>query len=315
MNQRVGSSTHGPMEQLSDRSADPSVNAWTLQSLEQLAAQGVPDAASAEAMAVACSRFLEAAPADFLEPLMASPFGRVYRLFLERSCRQSPSQAAALERRDQLSQALRASGFSTGQGHGLLLALMAFYPPGSLKVDDAPAKLPPWLLELYQQRYGASPDPQAAAATPTGAASFSDRIFLNRMLGLSNLYYIDPDDQEILQELRQVRLQTVQLLLNCGSQDLGQHFSADFGDRFWAMAQSGVQKEPLSAEEAAQRDAAQQWLSSRQGSLHQEGGIQRFAVALLFNAPGTVQLAQPEANLPAWFLEGYRRYSAAPASL
>jgi len=282
--------------------------------LEQLAAQAVPDAGTSEAMAVQCSRFLEASPADFLEPLMASPFGRVYKLFLERSCRQSPSQPAAVERRDHLSQALRASGFSTGQGHALLLALMAFYPAGSLKVEDAPAKLPPWLLELYQQRYGVGTT-QAAATPPNGAPSFSDRIFLNRMLGLSNLYYIDPDDQEILQELRQVRLQTVQLLLNCGSQELGQHFSADFGDRFWAMAQSGVQKEPLNAEEAAQRDAAQQWLSSRQGSLHQEGGIQRFAVALLFNAPGTVQLAQPEANLPSWFLEGYRRYSAAPASL
>ena len=34
------------------------------------------------------------------------------------------------------------------------------------------------------------------------------------MLGLSNLYYIDPEDQEILQELREVRLQTVQLMLS-----------------------------------------------------------------------------------------------------
>ena len=33
-----------------------------------------------------------------------------------------------------------------------------------------------------------------------------NRIQLNRLLGLSNLYYIDPEDQEILQELRQVRL-------------------------------------------------------------------------------------------------------------
>ena len=33
-----------------------------------------------------------------------------------------------------------------------------------------------------------------------------NRIQLNRLLGLSNLYYIDPEDQEILHELRDVRL-------------------------------------------------------------------------------------------------------------
>ena len=36
------------------------------------------------------------------------------------------------------------------------------------------------------------------APKPTGNPAFEDRIFLNRILGLSNLYYIDPEDQEIL---------------------------------------------------------------------------------------------------------------------
>ena len=54
----------------------------------------------------------------------------------------------------------------------------------------------------------------AAAQSQLGPPAFEDRVFLNKILGLSNLYYIDPEDQEILQELREVRLQTVQLMLS-----------------------------------------------------------------------------------------------------
>jgi hypothetical protein len=292
--------------------------AWQLQHLEALAGQPQADPAQTEALALAVSAFVAGAPSDFLEPLLASPFGRVYRLFLERCCRQ-PLGAGTQPQRDSLSQRLRQVGFEQPEGQALLLALMPFYPPGQLRVEDAAAKLPGWLLELYRQRYEAAPAPSpaqaAGAPVPSGDPSFNDRIFLNRMLGLSNLYYIDPEDQEILQELRQVRLQTVQLLLSVDREQLGRQFTADFGDRYWAMAQSGVQKEPLDANEASQRDALQQWLTSHANSLAIEGGIQRFAGALLFAMPGSVQLANPEQNLPAWFLEGFRRYSSIAAAV
>jgi len=287
---------------------------WQLQQAEALAAQPSPDPTATVQTAVAMSQFLAAAPADFLEPLLSSPFGKVFKLFLERCCIRAFDHPDALNLRENLSQQLRQAGFQSNQGHGLLLALMPFFPPNNLKVEDAAAKLPAWLLELYRNRYESPTGHQPSAApTPSGQPSFSDRIFLNRMLGLSNLYYIDPEDQEILQELRQVRLQTVQLMLSCSSTQLGEHFSADFGDRFWAMAQSGVQKEALDAQEAAQRDAIQQWLRETPRSLHAEGGIQRFATALLFSPPGSVQLANPDQNLPAWFIEGFKRYSSMAA--
>ena len=74
------------------------------------------------------------------------------------------------------------------------------------------------------------------------------------------------------------------------------------------MAQSGIQKESLNASEIQQRDAMQQWLSQTPNSLHQDGGIQRFAAVLLFSPPGSIRLAEPDRNLPAWFTEGYKRY-------
>ena len=167
--------------------------------------------------------------------------------------------------------------------------------------------MPGWLLAFYVARYQSS-EPTPPPPSETDLPSFENRVFLNKILGLSNLYYIDPEDREILQELREVRLQTVQLMLNVGRDELGRQFQADFGDRFWAMAQSGVQKESLDANEIQHRDAMQQWLSQTPNSLHQDGGIQRFAAVILFNPPGTVRLADPDQNLPAWFMDGYKRY-------
>ena len=280
---------------------------WQLQSLEALASTPSVDTAQAEQGSLEISHFLAQAPTDFLEPLLSSPFGRVYKLFLERCCTKQFTGTAAEDRRNALSQQLRQVGCDTPEGWAVLLALFPFFPPKQLQVEDAAAKLPSWLHSLYAARYETA-NPSPSTPSQTGEPAFEDRIFLNRILGLSNLYYIDPEDQEILQELREVRLQTVQLMLSVGKDELSRQFQSDFGDRFWAMAQSGLQKESLDAHEVQQRDAIQQWLSQTPNSLHQDGGIQRFASVLLFNPPGSVRLAEPERNLPAWFMDGYKRY-------
>jgi hypothetical protein len=280
---------------------------WQLQSLEALASTPVVDIGLAEQGSLEMSHFLTQAPIDFLEPLLNSPFGRVYKLFLDRCCTKKFAGPLAENRRDALSQQLRQVGCERAEGWAVLLALFPFFPPSELKVEDAANKLPKWLYAIYAARYEASAPPTIVQST-TGQPAFKDRIFLNRVLGLSNLYYIDPEDQEILQELREVRLQMIQLMLSVGRDELGHQFQSDFGDRFWAMAQSGVQKESLDSSEIQQRNAIQEWLSKTPNSLHQDGGIQRFASVLLFNQPGSVRLAEPDRNLPAWFVDGYKRY-------
>jgi hypothetical protein len=280
---------------------------WKLQSLEALASSPMVDIAQAEQHGLELSHFLTHAPSDFLEPLLCSPFGRVYKIFLERCCTARFPGGQAENRRNDLSQQLRQVGCETSDGWALLLALFPFFPPDQLKVEDASSKLPGWLHTLYAARYEA-PEQTSPSASATGLPGFGDRIFLNRVLGLSNLYYIDPEDKDILRELREVRLQTIKLMLSVGHEELGRQFQSDFGDRFWAMAQSGVQKESLDANEIRHRDSIQQWLSQTPNSLHQDGGIQRFASVLLFNSPGSVRLADPDRNLPAWFMDGYKRY-------
>ena len=55
--------------------------AWQLQSVEALVAEPSPDLSQIETSAANISKFLSTAPSDFLEPLLTSPFGRVYKLF------------------------------------------------------------------------------------------------------------------------------------------------------------------------------------------------------------------------------------------
>ena len=61
---------------------------WQLQEVEALAAEPSPDPSKVERSALQISQFLSSSP-DFLEPLLTSPFGRVYKLFLERCCREN----------------------------------------------------------------------------------------------------------------------------------------------------------------------------------------------------------------------------------
>lgn len=286
---------------------------WNLKEIEALAGQANQNGLNIDHHITNVINFISTTPLDFLEPLLASPFGRVYKIFLNRCCTQKFNSDTCNAKRDELSHRLRQIGCETEEGWALLLSIFPLFPPDQLKVDDAASKLPGWLYSIYKDRYefnATSSHQSGQSSESSGHPSFNDRIFLNRILGLSNLYYIDPEDQEILNELREVRLQTVDLILNVNKEELGRQFLSDFGDRYWAMAQSGIQKITLNTIESQKRDALQHWLSTTPNSLHQEGGIQRFAAVLLFNPPGSVQIANPAQNLPQWFLEGYNRLNS-----
>ena len=74
-------------------------------------------------------------------------------------------------------------------------------------------------------------------------------------LGLSNLYYIDPEDQEILHELRQVRMSLIEAIERCPEQQLESIWATDLGDRYWALVRSGIQKEAMTPTEEQKKHA------------------------------------------------------------
>ena len=108
--------------------------AWQLQSVEALVAEPSPDLSQIETSAANISKFLSTAPSDFLEPLLTSPFGRVYKLFLERCCQEKLVGPTSNTQRSELSHKLRQIGCDTPEGWSTLLSLFPYFPPQELKV-------------------------------------------------------------------------------------------------------------------------------------------------------------------------------------
>ena len=120
---------------------------------------------------------------------------------------------------------------------------------------------------------------------------------LNRLLGLSNLYYIDPEDK-IRTELELIRNQLSMAILNCPESDLEGLWQGDLGDRYWALVRSGIQKEPLDSDSQAFKDQVTNKLSpSLGGGFGQPGAVNAMLVAMLYFLPGSTKVDDPETKL------------------
>ena len=142
-----------------------------------------------------------------------------------------------------------------------------------------------------------------------------DRIQLNRLLGLSNLYYIDPEDQEILAELCQVRLRLIEGILACPESELQRLMSTDLGDRYWALVRSGIQQEPLTPVEEQKKHLVTQKLNpTLGGGFSTPGAVNAFLVAMTLYLPGTMKVDDASSKLPDWIFKNYDSIFAVPSS-
>ena len=225
-------------------------------------------------------------------------------------------------------------GFQGPMAVQLLLANFLYSPPGLLTIANAETQLPKWLISDYQKLYSsagkASPESasmpqQKAEAIPATMPSQPDfgqfpatlhelvgnRVQLNRLLGLSNLYYIDPEDQEILQELREVRLALIGAIEQCPEHQLESIWANDLGDRYWALVRSGIQKESLTPAEEHRKQAVTQALNpSTGGGFGQPGALNAFLIAMVLFEPGTMRVDDAEHKLPGWLIPQYRQVFA-----
>ena len=291
------------------------MNAWTVSS-------AVPGNRRDE-----LAQFWLAAPDDILENLWHSPVGDATRQLVAQLTTSTYFSPAQVELRNRLAGELQ-QGLQQPGAIKRMIANFLFSPPGQLRIANPQANLPAWLVPGYAALYEqgqqtfAAPAPQAAPPAPTPKPDFGafptslqefagNRIQLNRLLGLSNLYYIDPEDQEILQELRQLRLQLSQLILNCPEPQLEGLFGADLADRYWALVRSGVQKEPLQpAEEPLKASITTRLQPSQGGGFGTPGAVNAFLVAMAFYEPGSMQVEGAEHKLPRWLLPGYQEVFA-----
>lgn len=272
-----------------------------------------------------------AAPHDQLEAFWASPLGTATRQLVSQLTQQTPFTPAQVATRDQIGRWFNQNGLSHPLAAQLMLANFLYSPPGLLKINAPEQYFPAWLAAAYRELYespgaqpqvqpqppavpGSLPAPDFGAFPATLAELVNNRIQLNRLLGLSNLYYIDPEDREICSELLTLRGQLADAIKRCPEQQLEQLWATDLGDRYWALVRSGVQQEPLSPADESRKQAATVALtpSLGGGGFGSPGALNAFLVAMLYYVPGTMAVDQPQQKLPAWLHGPYEQIFAQP---
>ena len=282
-------------------------------------------------------RFWLNAPEDLLQKFWLSSLGDSTKRLVQALDPNYPFTPDQIALREAIGERLQA-GFQSPMAVQLLIANFLYSPPGLLRINNAQTNLPQWLLADYQSLYETVPSiPAAPVEAPAVAATqqtqqvpatdlpqpdfgvfpstlqelVGNRIQLNRLLGLSNLYYIDPEDQEILQELRQVRLSLIEAIERCPESDLEQLWSTDIGDRYWALVRSGIQKEALSPAEEHKKHAVTQALNSEAGGgFGRPGAVNAFLIAMALFEPGTMRVEDAESKLPRWLFPQYQQVFA-----
>ena len=274
--------------------------------------------------------FWLAAPEDLLPSLWASPVGEVTKAMIRSLKPDSQFTPEQVSFRNSIGERLSA-GLQAPMATQLLLANLLYSPPGLLQIADAEIHLPDWLLADYRAIYEQTaqtsstsnsqqhagqpatelPQPDFGVFPSTLQELMGNRVQLNRLLGLSNLYYIDPEDQEIANELRQVRMSLIEAIERCPEKQLQSIWETDLGDRYWALVRSGIQKEALTPPEEQKKHLVTQKLNpSVGGGFGTPGAINAILVAMVLFEPGTMKISDAEQKLPAWLLPSYNQIFA-----
>ena len=275
--------------------------------------------------------FWLAAPEDLLPALWSSTVGEATKEMVRSLNPGSVFSPEQVSLRNAIGERLSA-GLQAPMATKLLVANFLYSPPGLLQIADAETQLPDWLLAdyraLYEQTTQTATTVQAQQpvqpATEIPAPDFgvfpstlqdlvNNRVQLNRLLGLSNLYYIDPEDQEILHELRQVRLSLIEAIECCPEQQLQAIWETDFADRYWALVRSGIQKEAMTPTEEQKKHAVTQKLNpAAGGGFGTPGAINAVLAAMVLFEPGKMRISDAEQKLPGWLLPSYQQIFAQP---
>ena len=277
------------------------------------------------------ANFWITAPEDLVQSLWSSEVGEVTKKMIVSLRPDTVFTPEQVSLRNSIGERL-SSGLKGPMATQLLLANFLYSPPGLLKIADAEAQLPNWLLAdyraLYEQPLEAPtasnsqqpiqpatdlPNPDFGVFPATLQELVGNRIQLNRLLGLSNLYYIDPEDKEILQELRQVRLSLIEAIDRCPEQQLESLWATELGDRYWALVRSGIQKEAMTpTEEQKKHQVTEKLNPSAGGGFGTPGAINAVLIAMVLFEPGSMRISDAEQKLPAWLLSSYQQIFAQP---
>lgn len=258
------------------------------------------------------------APVDLLEEWYSGPLGDLQRNLLEGPL---PQQSLALDEqqwRDRLARELE-QRFEAPQRLNLLLALMPYYPPLTMKVADPMEQLPDWLLKDYAVY--CDPELKLRLQGPAGYLQPSEPEIaelpvlserrgqeamawleqpenVNRLAALINLYGLDPADLGTCTELAAVRNTLAQLWLDVVPEQLEPLYRSVVGNLTRSLIASGFSREDVAGDEPLIR----RLLAAQLEDLSQPRAINSLMAVLLFVPRQQVEIEAGQQFIPAWLL-------------
>ncbi len=278
------------------------------------------------------ARFWIAAPTDMLEILWESQLGQATVELVQVLNNDSQLTPQEIELRTQINERL-GQGLQQPLSPQLLLAAFLFSPKDRLIIQNPEQSLPSWLVKIYQTLYsntsvnttftpsnisGVQGDSQVEDLNKfpnTLQELITNKIQLNRMLGLANLYYIDPEDKEIYDELVEVRRSFSHAIDRCNEDALEEIWTNHLQDRYWSMVRSGVQSQSLSSEDEDIKQTAVSKLSPAMGGgFDKPGATNALLIAMLYFEPGSMTVNDPDQNIPSWLKDNFQEIFMQPLS-
>jgi hypothetical protein len=145
----------------------------------------------------------------------------------------------------------------------------------------------------------APPLPRLSPATGSQALQLAgSEEFLTRLNGLVNLFEIDPDDTEIVQELAGFRRQLGQIWLDTPDDQLQRLFESSFGDLYRKLLRSGFPGAPMTQDDRQLRAQLGRYVRN----MTRPRAVQVVLAVLPFYPPGKISFAGGEQFMPQWLL-------------
>ncbi|MCH2048239.1 MAG: methyltransferase domain-containing protein [Trichodesmium sp. ALOHA_ZT_67] len=233
-------------------------------------------------------------------------------------------------------------GLTNPKSINALLGGMLYFLPGKMLVRDAKNRLPEWLINDYQQVFESrevvqklekdfqtkSPHfsedsisrdlvskPIKIAEVQTEKNIFltenkADNLdfviskFLNQLLGNVNLYYIDPSDESVVKELRQLRKQMADFWINLEPQKLENFYLGEMGKAYQALLNSEIQNQSLIESE---QEFLQQLATQLSQGIEAPKAINYLLAAILYCRPEQLRI-EDATKLPQWLLSDYQKF-------
>lgn len=241
-----------------------------------------------------------------LETIYQSDVGKAYKMLLGCGFQNQPLTEEEQIFLQQLTQISK--GLVHPKAINSLLAAMLYFIPGTMRIPNAQARLPRWLIEDYEQVFESEvalnfDSLNQPPSSQLLAHYISSPQFLNQLLGCVNLYRIDPTDESVVMEIRQLRKQIADFWLSVPTEQLETIYVSDVGKGYQAILYSGFQNESMLETEQV---FLQELTEIGKGLVHPQA-INSLLGAMLYLPPGKMRVPDAQTRLPKWLINDYAK--------